>query len=185
MDIAERLAKAVRIVDEAEVATDLRATALGCVFDALGTETLPEENRPGSAGGRGDAIGKIAARLDVARELVEQAFVVEGDAVEIVIPPSRFDLARSRATEQIALLVAAARQAGGLDSDGWTSVDHIRVVCEHFRRLDTNNFASTIKAMDDLFAVRGDRSERKVRMSAPAWQRARVLLSTLIEQPSV
>jgi hypothetical protein len=59
-------------------------------------------------------------------------------------------------------------------------VDHIRAVCEHYRRYDSNNFAATIAGMDNVFVVRGSGRDRKVRMAAPAWQSAAELLSGLV-----
>ena len=106
--------------------------------------------------------------------------MLDGGTVELVLPPSRFAPAKARATEQIALLVAAARQAAGLDEDGWTSVERIRDACENFKRYDSGNFASAIKGMDDVFTVRGSGRDRRVRMTAPAWQRAKELLSDLV-----
>jgi hypothetical protein len=181
MSVADRLAEAVRLVEEAEVPSDLRAAAFGCVFNALDSSDSPTGGHLADMKKDGDPLDRIASRLGVSRTVAEHAFVVEGDSIEIVIPAGRFESAKSTATEQIALLVAAGRQAADLDPSGWTSVDHIRGMCEHFRRHDSSNFASTIKDMDEVFVVRGSGRDRKVRMSAPAWQAAGALVSSLTD----
>lgn len=181
MSVADRLAEAIRLVEEAEVPSDLRVAAFGCVFNALDSSDSPTGGHSAEIENDGDPLAQIAGRLGVGRTLAEHAFVVEGDSLEIVIPAGRFESAKSKATEQIALLVAAGRQAAGLDPDGWTSVDHIREICEHFRRHDSSNFATTIKDMVEVFVVRGSGRDRKVRMSAPAWQAAGALVRSLTD----
>jgi hypothetical protein len=190
-DASSLLERTMAILDGAEVPEALRSVAFGKVFDLLagGGGRLPSQSTPtflgrsGSAdGGEGGAPELIATRLGVTADVVEQAYFVDGDTLEVVLPPSKLDVKKSRATEQIALLVAAGRQAAGLDDDGWTSVDPIRVACEHFKRHDPSNFATTIKDMSELLTVRGSGRERKVKMTAPAWQRASELIVELTTQ---
>ena len=183
MDATARLTEALRIVDAVDVPTDLRSAALGCVFGALGTDVAPTSGQDASRrdSGSAEAIGGLAgisSRLGVSSQVVEHVYVVEGNDLELVLPSGRLDQAKSKATEQIALLVAAGRQAAGLD-DAWTGVDHIRSMCEHYRRHDQANFASTIKGMDEVFVIRGSGRDRRVKMSAPGWQRASNLVVEL------
>ena len=73
------------------------------------------------------------------------------------------------ATKQIALLIAGARQAAGIDE--WTSWDQFRTVCADYKRLDSGNFAKTIREMEDVFRLRKE-SERKlaVTLARPGWE---------------
>ena len=74
------------------------------------------------------------------------------------------------ATKEIALLVAGGRQAAGLEA--WTSWDEIRRWCGEFKKLDSGNFAKTMREMDDVFNTRKE-SERKlqVRLAKHGWER--------------
>lgn len=177
---------------EAEsVPSELREVAFAKVFDLLsGGPTAPlaprDQRAPDKAvtGTRSsdvasdDWLARIAARVNLSTDQVESVYFLDRDKLELVVAPGRFETAKTRGTEQIALLVAAGRQAAGLDED-WTSVDPIREQCEHFKRYDASNFAATIKAMHDIFTVRGAGRDRKVRMTAPAWHRAAELVQSL------
>src|SRR5947209_7719954 len=112
---------------EAEnVPSDLRAVAFAKVFDLLSgvslTSAAPEPPSASTTSGSGgkpvvasdDWLEKISSRLGVSREQVEGVFFLDGDKLELVVGHARFDTAKSRATEQIALLVSAGRQAAGL-----------------------------------------------------------------------
>lgn len=185
MEMTSTLKEVLKALDDAEVPAELRVVAFERVFDALmggARPTQPAEPRQSqpvvTRDSGGEGLDAVAARLQVGRDVVDGAYYLDGDNLEIVVPPGRFDNQKSRATEQIAILVAAGRQALGLDDD-WTSVDPIREQCEHFKRYDSSNFAATIKGMDKVFTVRGAGRDRKVRMTAPAWQKAAELLKQL------
>jgi hypothetical protein len=180
--VTQALQAALEAVNSAGIPEDLRPVAFAKAFDTLGMGAPAVDQSRHMTMAKttnGDGLAMLAARLGLAPAVVDGAFVLESGRIEVVIPPGRFEVAKSRATEQIALLVAAARQGAGIDDDGWTSVDRIREECENFKRYDSSNFATTIKEMDDVFTVRGSGRDRKVRMTAPAWQRAAELLSSL------
>jgi hypothetical protein len=181
-EVSHLVAETLQCLESTGVPDDLREVAFGRVFDALASSARPTLNLGAASEipvATDDALGCIAAKLDVSHESVDRVFFRDGDRLDLVVGPSRIETAKSRATEQIALLIAAGRQAGGIDEDGWTSVDPIREVCENFKRYDPSNFATTIKDMGDLLTVRGTGRDRKVRMTAPAWRRAAELVSNL------
>ena len=76
----------------------------------------------------------------------------------------RIDSAKKSATQQIALLVCAARTALGLEC----TTDHIREVAEEYQRLDEANFARAVGSARGL-TVKGQRGTRRrvVRMTIP------------------
>ena len=173
----------LKCVSDANVPAELREIAFSKIFDFLAAGTANSEpplqrsrlaGNPDAEGG--DALERIASRMGLSRDAAERVYFPEGDRLDLVVSPSRLDSAKSRATEQIALLVAAGRQAAGLDDGGWTAVDPIREACENFKRYDSSNFATTIKDMGDLLTVRGSGRDRKVRMTAPAWDQAREMV---------
>ncbi|MGH8983714.1 MAG: hypothetical protein ACRDY6_07540 [Acidimicrobiia bacterium] len=125
-------------------------------------------------------MARIAARLNLSLELVSEVFVVDGEQLELVVGSQRLHQARSRGTEQVALLVAAGRQAAGLD-DSWTETERIREWCDLYRRYDAANFASTIRGMDDVFNIRGPSRNRTVRLTPNGWRRAAALVVELVD----
>jgi len=188
-DLETLVRSSLACLERAEVPSELRQVAFGKVFDLLvGGRTTPTArgNGPGptppdaeGTSREGEPLDGVATRLGVQRDVVDRVYFIEGDRLELVVSPSRLDVAKSRATEQIALLVAAGRQGSGLDQDGWTSVEPIREVCENFKRYDQGNFATTIKDLGSILTVRGTGRDRKLRMTAPAWQKARDLIANL------
>jgi hypothetical protein len=116
--------------------------------------------------------------LGVERDLVEQVYDVTGEAVDLVVASSRLDNMKSRATADLALLIAAGRQAIDLDQNG-TSVEEVRRWAEHFKRYDASNFAATMKSLDTTMNVKGKARDRALKMTSPAWAKAGELVRTL------
>lgn len=190
MEPASLVRQTLECLEAESVPSELREVAFAKVFDLLSggpPAPSPRDQRPPDPAvtatrrpdaGTEDWLARIAARVNLSTDQVESVYFLDGDKLELVVAPGRFETAKTRGTEQIALLVAAGRQSAGLDED-WTSVDPIREQCEHFKRYDASNFASTIKAMHDIFTVRGAGRDRKVRMTAPAWHKAAELVQSL------
>ena len=180
----EILTETLRDVEEADVPEDLRGIAFEKVFDLrAGTVRSVESTSAGDVAGvgppvpaaradldaGGDPLAQIAQRLGVEAETVAEVFDVHEGEVELIIPAGKLPNRTATATKQIALLVAGGRQAAGIED--WTSIDVIREVCSYFRRLDSPNFAKTIKEMDDVLNFRNP-SPRKiqVRLARPGWE---------------
>jgi hypothetical protein len=174
----------LRDVAETNVPEELREIAFGKMFDLrAGTVRSVEATRAGGEAGSGgpvparrgeldaggDPLARIAQRLGVDVETVAEVFDVHDGEVELIIPAGKLPSRVATATKQIALLVAGGRQAAG--AEDWTSIDEIRGVCAYFRRLDSPNFAKTIKEMDDVLNFRNP-SPRKihVRLARQGWE---------------
>jgi hypothetical protein len=124
------------------------------------------------------APSRFKQRCSPERATVAEVFeVLDGD-LELIVPAGKIADRAASGTKEIALLIAGARQAAGVED--WTSLDVIREVCSDFKRLDSGNFAKTIKQMEDVFNVRRE-SERKmlVRMSRPGWEAFGTLVKRL------
>jgi hypothetical protein len=193
MDAADLLKRALSSISEAKIPDDLRVVAFAKAFDVLAADQapMPHPTLPSASGTAGplpaairsgSSLGRIAQRLERTEAAIEALFHIEGDDLEVIVNPNKLDSQKSKGTEQLAQLVAAGRQATGLDEDGWTNVDVIRGICEHFGRLDAGNFAATIKNMRDVFLVRGEGRGRKVKLTAPGWQKVAVLIDELAGQ---
>jgi hypothetical protein len=177
------------LADMAEEAPpdDLRVTAFEKLFDLHAravpgsspavvqtrTDTSPHEDfgAPDANGGAtaADALRAIAARVGVERATVEEVYDLHDGSVQLIIPTGKLTNRTASAAKEIALLLAGGRQAGGTEE--WTSVDVIRDACSDFKKLDSGNFAKTIKSMEDVFNFRKE-SERKtsVKLSRPGWE---------------
>ncbi len=193
MTLSDILVEALRAVEEAKVPPELREIAFAKAIDlAAGTEQAAprsavrpqqeDSGRPGGSGAlSGSVLQRIATKLRLEEAVVGHVYNVDGEGrLELVISQGRLPAAASAATKEIGLLMAAGRQASGVDAE-WTATEEIRKVCEHFKRFDGPNFASTIKSMDDVFLMRGTPRKREVKMTVPAWEAATALVKRLAQ----
>jgi hypothetical protein len=189
---------ALHDVDTLEITEPLdRAVLLGGIFLArlgiVGMPTVPMQNahQPGDARnqlgftpprGEGDLIGKIAARLQLDRNVVDQVYRVTDDTVNVIVSPRRLSPSKATATRQLAQLVAGGRQAA--DIEEWTDAGIIRQVVSDFGRYDSPNFASTIASMDEVFLFSGKGQSRTVKVSRPGMETISALVRNLAEGAS-
>jgi hypothetical protein len=172
--------EAVKAVEGANVPDDLRVMAfeksLEALMGAAGLETGTPERQVASGSTDvavpvdGPSLPTIAARLNLDLELVNELYYVDGDSLNLALAASKLDPKKAAGTQQIAILVAAGRQAGGWDE--WTAVARIRAVSRDYGRFDEANFASTIKRMGDVFSFRGRPRQLEVRLTRPGYERA-------------
>ena len=178
-DISEILVGALKDVEDAKFPDSLKETALREAIrlrsEEAGFGGSPQVGRGGGTtaarrqepAGADDLLGKIASRLGVEREQLEDIFDEQDGSIGLIVAPRRLDGAVASGTKQIALLVATARQ--GAELEDWTSVNEIRRWCEEYKRYDSTNFSKTIGSMDNVFGMRGQKQQRQVKMSRPAW----------------
>ncbi len=180
-DMAKVLQETLKLLDEVAVPTELRVAAFERTFDALVSRRASSEQSNAKAGlGAGtnaEPLLGIAERLGLEHDLVREIYVVEDDEVSLVIPPSRFEKSKAVGAQQVALLTAAGRQGAGLEE--WTHIKVIREACREYGRLDSANFATTIKRMDGVFSYRGRAQQLEVRLTRPGYEQAGVLAREL------
>jgi hypothetical protein len=192
VDVTAILRQAVAAVEESGVPREWRELAFAKAVDLLARDSGPAEGSGiGSGplrvvpatppetevGGDQTILGKIATKLRLPLEVVNEVYHDDDGTPDIIVSPTRFPSQKSRATKEIALLVAAARQAAGLDD--FTSVDAIRPVVESFRRYDPPNFSTAISEMQTEFNHRGAGRRKEVRVSRPGWEAAAALAGRL------
>lgn len=172
------LMEAVKAVEDAGVPDDLRVAAFERMFEAILGEDAgaSSSSTPGDQGSV-EGLGQIASRLAISEDLASEVFDVNADHLGLVLSPSKFDPRKARGTQQIALLIAAGRQAAGLDD--WTPMKVIREACREYGRLDIANFATTVKGMGDVFSFRGRGQSVELRVTRPGFERAGELARTL------
>lgn len=191
-ETAEATAKAtVKILNDTGVPREALGVAFGKVWDAVSGVPAPEQrqvgnrndaNRNGSTNvDESEPLGRIASRLGVAPEAIEQVFDYHSDDLHLSIHPSKLDATKSRATLEIALLLSAGRQALGLDDAG-TPLNVVRVNAEHFKRYDSKNFSTTLNGLSKVMTVRGSGKDRLFKMTSPAWAEASELVKSLTDE---
>lgn len=192
MNVREALKETLSILADEQVSVELQVAAFNKVFDLVagvpatslvqtrGAAAQGTQGSDAASDNPGDGVlDRIAKRLNVGLELIEQIYAFEAGELELVVPAGKFPVGKAQATQQIALLIAAGRQAGGIDADGWTSTDVVRKTCENYKRHDSSNFAATIKDMDDIMTMRGVGRDRKMKMTSPAYARATEFVRSL------
>lgn len=187
MDAKDAIVAAMKAVEEASVPDDLRATAFAKAFDMFSksngklgdrADHFGEKDRYGERlAPSEDLLGRIGEKLGVDRSVVAEVYEQSELDIEVVVAPSKLDRSKMGATKQVALLVAAGRQAAGLEET--TRVDKIREAAELYGIHDPNNFARAITDMSDDFIISGSSRTRIVRLRRPAWDRAKNLVIRL------
>ena len=187
MEVKDILRAAHEAVEAAAVPDELRSEAFSKAVDLLSIELRGRSN-PASevaatrTGSRNVAqptslLERIASKLDIDVETVGEVYrEVDGD-VRLIAPASKLTRGKSAATKQVALLVAAARQAAGIEE--FTSADVIRAVADDYRTLDSPNFAATLREMSTTFRFDGTSRNRMLKVSRPGWEEARRLVQEL------
>jgi hypothetical protein len=195
-DVQQILEDAKAAVEGAAIPDDLRAMAFEKAVDllsGLGNATIgiapvvpaaPEGSstpppQPPPVGATGDrSLERIAQKLDVGLESVREVFHIDGENLSLSIGRSQLETTKAKGAKQIALLVAAGRQAGGWDAE-WTPSSEIRPIADAYGKFDSANFATTVKEMDDVFSFSGDRSSRKVKVRRKGLEEAAALVKSL------
>ncbi len=173
MKISEFLRSAAKEVEESGVAGELRPAAFEAAVQLLrDSDGIAGEEEKSHSGAIGDRVTMIASKIGISTEIAAEVYDAAGDRLEIIVPAARLDPTMSGGARQLALLVAAGRQAGGYDAE-WTGAERIREVCRDFGRFDSANFASSLRELSDAFVFRGKGHRREVRVTRPGWDQAR------------
>jgi len=176
--LVDALREAVRAVDEADVPADLRPAAFDIAARALlagqpQTPTRTPERPLGEAPGRSaesSSTSAISRRFRVDDELVTRVFDVDEDGVHVLLSRSRFDSTKRGATQEVARLVVAARQALGLEE--WTPVDIVRAACDERGVLDPTNFGKALGGLGEGFRLRGPTRKREIKVNNVGYEAA-------------
>jgi hypothetical protein len=196
MDVEAVVRESLKVMGDAGVPEPLQPTALPEIIKLVASQApgapltalIPYQQQPPNqpallgAGGGGDLLARLAARLGVPGEVVEGVYTSDGNSVEISVHPARLPKTRSTATKNLALLVTAMRQA--TSDEEFTSVDEIRRIAQDYDRLDAANFASAIGEMRGAFLVKGSARQRSLKLTRPGWQQAADLVKQLGGQES-
>jgi hypothetical protein len=185
-NLEEVLRAAVAAVDAAEVPDDLRPAAFGKAVDLLSSkmdEPAPsvEVTTPANAldqtASEGDPIGSIASTLGIDRQLVDDTYYVDDDGgIRLSVGSTKLAAVEQEAQKEIALLLAAGRQGGGLEE--WTKTKHIRESASDYSKMN-HHFAENMSEMDDEFSFKGKGATRELKLKIVGRERAAALIRRL------
>jgi len=175
---ADAVKAAIEAVAEMAPDDPLRAVAFQEVLRAVlsGTQPMPALTAKHESSSEGPAYA-VATRLGLSVDQVHRVFDFAGEDVNLTIESAQLPSSKSGATEQIALLVCAARQGGLGEAD--TSSEIIRRVCDEFARYDDANFASTLRGLTGLLILGGTSRSRTYRITRPGYERVRALIEAI------
>ena len=170
--------------------SDLRPIAFARILEAL----LRDTTSAPSNGGNGQPaastqliddtfateeqrIDAVASYLRVRPEQASDLFDLSSKEPRLQVNQTALEAQKRPALRQIVLLVAAARDALGIE----TGTADVRSAADDLGKFDRNNFMNTIGAMPEV-ALRGKRGEhnRQIRLRLIGTEAARELASSLV-----
>jgi len=180
--IVRMLQDAAALVEEAGLPAELRSAAFGKAFDMLtGATAALEASSPVGTGApvdQGDLLGRIATRLKVERDLIDDTYEVDDDGnLSLSIAKSRLEAGKAGATKQIATLLAAGRQAAGIETSTPNSI--VRAAVEAYGRYDSPNFSATVKELDDILSFPGSGRDWQVKVRKASFGEVGTLLRAI------
>lgn len=143
---------------------------------ASGTPQGGVAANPGAVDGNGQSpAARLAARVKVSEASLLDVFDFSEEGVSLHVASSRIPASKSKATQDVALLIVAARQGSGIDS-GWTSAEHVRAALQHYNKYDQSNFSANLKGADNAFNSKGKGPSLELRLTQPGWETATELI---------
>jgi AraC-like DNA-binding protein len=184
MEVDEAIKTAHHAVVEAGLPSEFQGAAFSQVLRHLLAATAspssehPDRPARGALVDEPSRLSRLAARVGVSESALADLFEVTDDSVTLHVSSARIPSAKSQATKDVALLVAAARQGSGAD-DGWTAAEHVREGLQNYKKYDTNNFSTYLKGVAEAFNFRGRGPSMELRLTQPGWEMAVNLITSL------
>lgn len=187
-DLVSNLKAAVAALNDADVPSDLREVAFGRAFDVISGLERPQPHATDmpSAVSRIRAVAEdaplqhrflaIAKELEVDQHLVERLFDEHGEnELQFVGSLQRLGSTKQAMVDGIAVLLCAARAAGGYDPDGRTSDAAIRAEVERHGLYDVTNYSKHTKNLRQLANANGSGRSTTYKLKYEGRVRAREL----------
>ena len=179
--ITDILAKAAAIVDAARLPNDLRApgytAAVGLLAgphpaDGAGAAG-PTPVRP--AGGEfapppSGLLDRIAAGLAIDSKEIRNLYDETDGAPVLIVKSNKLPSSKAAGAHDIALLVMAARQLGGVDD--YTEAGVLRDAAKRYGKFDQANFGKHMTALDNLILTKGKGPSAKRKLTQPGIEAA-------------
>lgn len=192
-ELVSNLKAAIAALDAAGVPSDLREVAFGRAFDVLSGPERPQRQATampsadvGTTAIAADTspphrFAAIAKELEVEPDLVERLFDEHGeDELQFVGSLQRLGSTKQAMVDGIAVLLCAARAAGGYDPDGRTSDAVIRAEVERHGLYDVTNYSKHTKNLRQLANANGSGRSTTYKLKYEGRVRARELARLLL-----
>ena len=184
------LAEVLGIIKEMDIPEDLRPTALQLLWAGLSPaptavpSTSPEPAAVPSTSPEeatsSKALQALGTRLGVSDldRLADLYATTEDGMLEVKVPTTKLPAEKAASTTKLVLLTCAGRQATG---EPVTPSATLKAVCEQYGKLDSPNFAKTLKKADHLWIVGGSRLKKTYKLRNPGWEEAKELVKQLAD----
>lgn len=123
-----------------------------------------------------ERFAKIAQKTGADVNKLPYVYDIDDEGVSMLVKRSQLGNSDAAATRELALLVAAARQAGGFDT--LTKIETIRERVEDMGVYDPKNFSTTVKGIPGV-TIKGTGNTRELKVTQAAFEEAGKLLNRL------
>jgi len=188
VDIQSLFREAEREVEDSGVAAEFRPAAFTAAVQLLSGGYAPDlthqmrNGHPvepnGSTMSRGVDLGALGDRLGVPRDAVKSVYTEVDGEIQVSVDPRKLSKSKSAGARELALIVAASRQAAGEDQ---THVDVFRQAAIDYDRFDAPNFAAAMADLKGSFILKGPARQRTFKLTKPGWSAAADLIRRLGE----
>jgi hypothetical protein len=178
--VQQILEDANEVVKASKVGAELRTVAFEKAVDLLTGQmtrvagaTSHDGGGSGDGGGGevGDKAAALAKKMHIDASKIPYVYDFEDDDVSVTVKRSALADGKAGATQELALLYAAARQAGGYD-ESHTKVASIRNRVESMGVLDKGNFAAHLTDKTDWFTHKGKAANREFKVTSSGYEEA-------------
>lgn len=115
----------------------------------------------------------IATRLNISIEDIARLYHSDGDQeLRLILNTKVLPKSQAPATQDVAALICAGRQAAKFDEGGFTNFDVIRKECNEYGVLNKSNFTGYLKKMKPKFLVEGKGMSQTMRVTAQGFDEA-------------
>ncbi|HET8566578.1 MAG TPA: hypothetical protein VFL77_08910 [Solirubrobacterales bacterium] len=178
--IAQRISVALEAVEEAQVPSDLRAIAFAHALESAANPSQPTVGaaRPDGPEDGAGMLDAISQRVGVDQHVVSGLFEERDGEVHLTIGRAQLPNGASKAASMrdVALLVAAGRQAAGLED--YTPTALIRRECDELGVLDSSNFSVEVSRLG--LRTRGGSKSKEVHANRHQMEVAGELMTRIV-----
>lgn len=181
--VTDLLKKAEAVVDAANLADDLRPRGFQAAVQLLsggGIAAAPTPpapagaaSVPGGGGSPASATGlldRIATGMGIEPKEIRNLYEEAEGAPVLIVKSTKLPGSKAAGAHDIALLVMAARQLGGIDD--YTEAAVLRDAAKRYGKFDQGNFGKHMTALDNLILTSGKGPSAKRKLTQPGVEAA-------------
>jgi hypothetical protein len=128
----------------------------------------------------GDWTNKIADALGMTIDEIAEIYYFDGENLKLLVGRKQLPSSASSGTQHIAALVAAGRQAMGLDENG-TEFELIKPVLKTHNVFNTKNWTTYIKQLGSKFIYDGSGKKQTIKLTNKAYDVVAEIARTYVE----